>query len=138
MSGSPSKARKITRKRARSVRTPKHLKGMEHIVFLQLLRDAGVTAPVGEYQFALTGADPRKFALDYAWPAVKLAVEVEGGVWVKGAHGRGSGIMRDMEKQNCAVLEGWRVLRYTPSQLILIHTVATIRAALSIPSTTGE
>ncbi len=127
----PSPRARKTRVRARSVRTPKHLKGMEHIVFLGLIRDAGVPAPVGEVKFALDADDPRKFALDYAWPEAKLGVEVEGGVWSGGSHGRGSGILRDMEKQNIAVVLGWRILRFTPSHLVYPDTVALIQRALS-------
>lgn len=123
---------KITRTRARSVRTPKHLRGMEHLVFVQLLREAGVSDPKGEVQFALTADDPRKFALDYAWPHAKLGVEVEGGVWSGGAHGRGSGILRDMEKQNVAVVLGWRILRFTPSHLVQPETIALIKRALTL------
>lgn len=122
----------MTRARARAVRTPKHLKGMEHVAFLALIREWGLPDPVGEVLFALDADDPRRFAFDYAWPDVKLAVECEGGVWSKGAHGRGSGILRDMEKQNLAVLNGWRVLRFTPSQLVHPEWVGLIRRALTL------
>jgi hypothetical protein len=42
-----------------------------------------------------------------------VAVEFEGGIWSNGRHIRGKGYARDVEKYNLAVLEGWRVLRYT-------------------------
>jgi len=128
-------AARPTRAKRRSVRTPKHLRGMEHMVFVQLLREAGLPDPKGEVQFALSSDDPRKFALDYAWPDAKLGVEVEGGVWSRGAHGRGSGILRDMEKQNVAVVLGWRILRFTPSHLVQPETVALIQQALAVPLT---
>lgn len=132
-----STRRKVSRKRQRSVRTPKHLKGMEHLVFVQLLRDAKVPDPQGEVKFALAADDPRKFALDYAWPDARLGVEVEGGIWSGGAHGRGSGILRDMEKQNVAVVLGWRILRFTPSHLVQPETIALIKRALSVSPATS-
>lgn len=52
-----------------------------------------------------------------AWPVFKIAVEIEGGVWVQGRHVRGAGFLRDAEKYNAAVLMGWRLLRYTPAQI---------------------
>ena len=66
-----------------------------------------------EYRF-----DPdRRFRFDFAWPHLKLAVELEGGIFAQGAHSRPLGIIRDMAKGNLAVLLGWSVLRYTPAQV---------------------
>ena len=80
----------------------------------------------------------RRFRFDYAWPELSLdeamnlpegafistiasgvALEIDGGVWMRGksGHSSGKGILRDMEKQNVAVANGWRVLRLTPSQV---------------------
>jgi hypothetical protein len=42
-----------------------------------------------------------------------LAVEIEGGTWIKGRHTTGSGFAADCAKYNRAVILGWRVLRYT-------------------------
>src|SRR3990167_3527495 len=56
----------------------------------------------------------RKWKFDYAWPKQRLALEIEGGIWMaKGAHNTGKAILRDMEKYNEATLLGWRVLRIT-------------------------
>jgi very-short-patch-repair endonuclease len=77
--------------------------------------------PEKEYKFDCTGK--RRFRFDFAWPKLKLAVEVEGGIWIKGLSGRGgahslpSNIIRDMEKNNLAVKQGWRVFRFTPDQI---------------------
>jgi len=63
-----------------------------------------------EYRF-----DPaRRWRFDFAWPSRKLAVEVEGGIWVNGRHGRGVGMESDMEKYNRATALGWAVLRFSP------------------------
>lgn len=65
--------------------------------------------PEAEVLFA-TG---RRFRFDRAWRAVKVAVELDGGVYTNGRHVRGAGFERDLEKMNLAVLYGWRVLRYS-------------------------
>lgn len=59
----------------------------------------------------------RKFELDIAFPSLKVGVEVQGGVFTRGAHGSPMGILRDIEKSNELVLHNWRVLRYTPAQV---------------------
>lgn len=69
--------------------------------------------PDAEHKFL----DNRRFRFDYAFVEQKIAVEVEGGVWIQGRHTRGSGYVKDMEKYNLATVEGWRVLRFTPQQL---------------------
>jgi very-short-patch-repair endonuclease len=74
---------------------------------------AGFTAFKREF-CAIPG---RKFRWDFAWPDNKLLVEVQGGTWNGGAHGRGSGIAKDTEKLNLAVINGWRVLQFTPDQI---------------------
>lgn len=59
----------------------------------------------------------RKWRFDFAWPAVYVAAEVEGGLWIKGRHNRAEGFRKDCEKYNEAVLHGWRVLRFTPEMV---------------------
>ena len=46
----------------------------------------------------------------------KLAIEIEGGIFVNGRHNRPAGYVNDMLKYNEAVINGWRVLRYTTPQ----------------------
>jgi very-short-patch-repair endonuclease len=67
-----------------------------------------------EYRFDET----RKFRFDYAWPAFRVAVEIEGAIWsrYRGGHGHPSGILRDMEKGNLAALNGWHVFRFTTDE----------------------
>jgi very-short-patch-repair endonuclease len=73
----------------------------------------GLPAPEREHRF-----DPeRRWRFDFAWPSLKIAIEVEGGVWVRGRHVRPAGYLADLEKYNRAVVMGWRVLRYAPHQL---------------------
>lgn len=56
----------------------------------------------------------RKFEFDFVWHKERLAVEIQGSTWVANTgHSSGSGIRRDCEKHNLAVLLGWRVLMFT-------------------------
>ena len=66
-----------------------------------------------EYRFHPT----RRWRFDIALPQEKIAIEQEGGLWIRGRHNRASGYISDLEKYNAAVLLGWRVLRYTPQQI---------------------
>lgn len=75
-------------------------------------RLAALPEPTTEYRFC-----DRRWRFDYAWPNAKLALEVEGGVFVAGRHSRGVGMLADMEKYNAATLAGWRVFRVTPKQV---------------------
>ncbi len=90
-------------------------------------------------------AKPRMWRFDFAWPAHRVAVEMEGGiisiavtcnscrkpvmrynkrsrkwqrVWaVMGGHTSTDGFIADCEKYNAAAELGWRVLRYTIKDL---------------------
>jgi hypothetical protein len=57
----------------------------------------------------------RRWRFDWAYPQYRIAIEREGGVWIKGRHTRPSGYLKDVEKYNEAALRGWRILRYTPA-----------------------
>ena len=79
-----------------------------------LCREFGISCPEYELQFHTV----RKYRFDAAWREQRIALELEGGIWMKGgAHALPSNIIRDMEKGNLAVSMGWRVLRYMPDQL---------------------
>ena len=77
------------------------------------IRAVKLPEPVREHRFHAI----RKWRFDFAYPAHKLAIEVEGGVWSGGRHTRGSGFVKDMEKYNTALMDGWRVYRCTPDMI---------------------
>lgn len=52
----------------------------------------------------------RKWRFDFAIPDIKLAIEVQGGTYIRGGHSRGAGQGKDYEKHNAATELGWRVL----------------------------
>jgi very-short-patch-repair endonuclease len=56
-------------------------------------------------------AKPRRWRFDFAWPALMVAVEIEGGSWSGGRHTRGAGFEADLQKYNTALMNGWAVLR---------------------------
>lgn len=95
-------------------------------LFPQYCRSRGLPSPVPEFVFA----PPRKFRFDWAWIEQKVALEVEGAVWVQGRHTRGSGFLKDIDKYNRAVVLGWRVVRCTPQTLYDPATLAILRALL--------
>ena len=73
----------------------------------------------------------RRWKFDLAFEALKLAIEVEGGIWIGGRHTRASGFVKDMEKYNAAALAGWRVFRFTPQQVKRGEARAMVERALS-------
>jgi hypothetical protein len=84
--------------------------------------------PLGEGQYRFV--DGRQYRWDRAWPAQMVAVEVQGGVWVNGAHSRGSGVQRDCMKLSLGAALGWRCLPVTPEMIEDGSAVELIRQAL--------
>lgn len=105
---------------------PRALSALEE-QFARDCRAAKLPIPEREYRFDQT----RKWRMDFAWPAHKLAVEIEGGVWSNGRHTRGSGFVADCEKYNAAALLGWRVLRFTGEHVTSGRAIAIIDEVLS-------
>lgn len=66
-------------------------------------------SPEREYQFN----EKRKYRFDFAWPQLKVAVEIEGGAWSGGRHTRGAGFTHDCKKYNLAAASKWLVFRFT-------------------------
>jgi len=81
--------------------------------FLLLCEAANLVLPETEFKFW----PGRRFRFDYAWLEYKIAVEIEGGVFIRGRHSRGVGMINDMIKYNYAAMTGWIVLRYTPQNM---------------------
>lgn len=90
-------------------------------------QSAGLPAPETEYKFH----DERKWRFDYAYPTHKVALEVEGGIWMGGRHSRGAGMRNDMEKYNAAASSGWLVIRVEPANLLTMNTAQLLRGALN-------
>lgn len=72
----------------------------------------------------------RRWLLDFAWPQLKVAVEIDGGIWIGGAHARPVNIERDMEKHNALLDLGWRCYQFTPKQVKAGEAVQHIERVL--------
>ena len=94
------------------------------------IRVAGLPIPLREYK-AIQG---RQFRFDFAWPQeeYRLLVEIQGSIWkgVNGAHSSGTGLMRDHEKNNLAVLHGYRVLYANGNTITSGEALAMIERAI--------
>ena len=86
----------------------------------------GLPAPVPEFRFC-----EKRYRMDYAWPAQRVYLEVDGAIWTQGRHTRGAGWQGDTRKFNRASELGWRLLRCTPDTLTSAETLDALRAALS-------
>ena len=88
------------------------------MLFTEQLKDRGLTkGMVPEFRFAKPIG--RQWRADFAWPEIKVLVEIEGGISIRGdrSHTGAKGYENDCRKYNAAMRLGYRVLRYTASML---------------------
>jgi very-short-patch-repair endonuclease len=95
-------------------------------IFIELCKRMGLPAPIAEHRFHPV----RKWRFDFSWPEYRLAIEVEGGIYIRGRHTTASGFLKDMEKYNAAACMGWRVLRVTPKSILTLTSIQLIKDAL--------
>jgi hypothetical protein len=77
----------------------------------------------------------KRYRLDYAIPItpnsgeLKIGIEVNGGIWKKGAsgHSSGTGIRRDMDKSNLLTSLGWRLISVEPDELLSLSILEAIK-----------
>ena len=79
-------------------------------------RDA-IGNPQQKIREKLKYAGLKDWRFDFAIPREKIAIEIEGGIFTGGRHVRGVGFEKDCEKYNCALLLGWRVLRFSSNHV---------------------
>ena len=79
----------------------------------RLLRRAGVTGWVANF-LVLTADGVAKAELDFAFPDLRICIEVDG----RAAHSGGRAFDRDRRRQNDLSLDGWLVLRFTWHQIV--------------------
>lgn len=80
----------------------------------------------------------RKWRFDYAIIDLKIAVEVDGAVWVGGRHNRAAGYIADMEKLNTATSMGWLVLRITTDDRFCTKTLKMIKETVEYRRNEGR
>lgn len=73
------------------------------------IKAEGLPMPEREWRFHPT----RKWRFDFSYPDRKIGIEVQGGIYVRGAHSRGTGLERDYEKLNTAQMLGWTVFQFS-------------------------
>jgi hypothetical protein len=86
----------------------------------------------------------KQYRFDYAIPlhtdgsTLKIALECDGGIWMRGggAHSRPQNIERDIDKSTRAAVNGWTLIRRTPTNLCTIDTINLINKAIETISRT--
>lgn len=78
---------------------------------------ASIVQEIPQWEREYSFSKKRRFRFDFAWPQFKLAVEIQGGIWVNGGHSRGSGLNKDYEKNFYALALGWRILYVSVNQI---------------------
>lgn len=96
-------------------------------VFTFLLKQRLGVECVREYRFHPT----RQWRFDYAIPDLRIAIEIDGGIWINGRHNRPSGYLGDMEKFNAAATLGWVVLKFTPQEQYSQKTLELITQTIA-------
>ncbi len=118
---------------------------LEEALALQI-KLSGLLPPVREYRLFAELVGPgrnlrkrlqdhgwKDYRYDFAWPEEhhKLLAEIQGGIWMSASgHNTGVGLMRDYNKNNAAVIMGWRVLYFTAEEIQSGKAFTTIEKAL--------
>lgn len=90
----------------------KHQDASDNLFFE--IKVLGWPLPLREYRFDKV----RKWRFDLAYPEKSIAIEIEGGVFLrKGGHTSGVGYTKNLEKYNAATLAGWKLFRFTPAHI---------------------
>ncbi len=86
-----------------------------------------------EYRFS----PPRRYRWDFCHPSSKVAIEIQGGVWMgKSGHSGGSGLLKDYQKLCLAASQGWRVFLLADS-MITDEYLGSIATAISTSELTA-
>lgn len=99
----------------------------------KLIRDMSLqlkVARLDDYEREFRFHPLRRWRFDYAWPASLVALEIEGGQFVKGRHQRPTGFEKDCEKYNAASILGWTVIRATTTMVRDGRALQAIEEAL--------
>jgi very-short-patch-repair endonuclease len=103
---SPAKRKRCRTKRRATTATSRKSKTLNWSVW-------GLPAPVNEFRFHPI----RRWRFDHCWPDWLLAIEQDGGLFIRGGHSRGAGRLNDYEKDREAMKMGWYVGRFSPQQV---------------------
>lgn len=82
--------------------------------------------PVFEHRFDAV----RRWRIDIAWPAYRVALEVQGGLFVQGRHTRGAALLKEHEKLNALAAADWVVFYRIPQNLFNPDTFVMLAQAI--------
>jgi very-short-patch-repair endonuclease len=85
------------------------------LMFITLWRQIYPSLPEPEHDVRFHPV--RGWRFDFVWQSVKVAVEIEGAVYARGRHTRGSGYEKDCEKYNAALDLDYAVYRFSTTML---------------------
>src|SRR5574344_128017 len=74
----------------------------------------------------------RKWRFDYALPELKIAIEIDGGLFTGGRNSGGMGQYKDIQKMNEAVSMGWLVFHYIPDEKFSLEMRMQVTRAISL------
>ena len=96
-------------------------------------REVRFAAPQRQWRadFVIYPVDDGPVTYRLEWPDSPLLIEIDGGAFVSGRHGRGAGIRADLEKLNKATELGYRVLRFLPENIEDGSALAQIERCLA-------
>ena len=110
---------------------PKNLRAKSRSEHEELFAMQLKAAKLRGWEREVVFAPPRRWRFDFAHCIYKLAVEIDGAIWVQGRHNRGAGAEKDMEKMNQAILSGWRCFRFSPRMVAEGEALRVIEAAIN-------
>jgi hypothetical protein len=89
-------------------------------MIISYCKNNGYPIPIKEHKFHVAGVifdKKRLWRLDLCWEEEKLALEIHGGVFIKGRHVTGIGMTKDCEKFSCLAVQGYRLIQVTTGQV---------------------
>jgi len=95
-------------------------------IALAYFKECGLPRPEVEYRFH----SARKWRFDFCWPKHLLALEVQGGLFVRGRHNQGAAMLKEHEKLNAAAILGYRIMYTTPRGLCTKDFVTQLKEAM--------
>jgi very-short-patch-repair endonuclease len=76
----------------------------------------------------------RMFRFDFAHEPTRTAIEIDGGLFIRGRHQRPSGVLSDNEKINSALTMGWHVFRLTSKTITVDELTRIIQHIAKTPA----
>ena len=85
-----------------------HIESMFELRVQNVIRENDLREPVKQYLVKING---RNFRLDFAYPDRKICIEADGFAY----HSTKEQLLYDQRRQNALILDGWTIIRVTPS-----------------------